>query len=208
MLSKFLFNNRGFATIAHGGTLPDEAQKTDFYAIIDNASISGITNDDISTITAAGKVNGSALTGLANIPSSAGVIPLVNLASSVPSGVICMWSGTVATIPDGWLLCDGTNGTPDLRDKFVIGAKEDSGGAAKTNVTGSLTQTGGAATSSALIAHTHGINARYGATSNGGYVSSNSIGASTETLATASAGSGTDFSIMNPYYALAFILKS
>jgi hypothetical protein len=40
---------------------------------------------------------------------------------AVPSGVIVMWSGTLANIPSGWALCDGTNGTPDLRDKFVMG---------------------------------------------------------------------------------------
>jgi hypothetical protein len=42
--------------------------------------------------------------------------------SAVPSGAIVMWSGTVASIPQGWLLCDGQNGTPDLRDRFIKGA--------------------------------------------------------------------------------------
>lgn len=42
--------------------------------------------------------------------------------SGVPNGAIIMWSGSVATIPDGFSLCDGTNGTPDLRNRFVIGA--------------------------------------------------------------------------------------
>lgn len=37
-------------------------------------------------------------------------------------GAIGLWSGTVGTIPSGWSLCDGTNGTPDLTDKFVVGA--------------------------------------------------------------------------------------
>jgi hypothetical protein len=64
----------------------------------------------------------------------------------IPVGLISMWSGTIATIPSGWRLCDGTNGTPDLRDKFIVGATADEAGAAKTNVTGSLTQSGGAAT--------------------------------------------------------------
>ncbi len=41
------------------------------------------------------------------------------------NNTIVMWSGTIATIPDGWVLCDGNNGTPDLRDKFVVGAQED-----------------------------------------------------------------------------------
>ena len=40
---------------------------------------------------------------------------------SIPSGVIVMWSGSYNDIPAGWHLCDGTNGTPDLRDKFIYG---------------------------------------------------------------------------------------
>jgi microcystin-dependent protein len=40
----------------------------------------------------------------------------------IPSGAIIMWSGNPASIPAGWQLCDGTNGTPDLRDRFVVGA--------------------------------------------------------------------------------------
>lgn len=34
-------------------------------------------------------------------------------------GIIVIWSGTINDIPDGWVICDGTNGTPNLRDKFV-----------------------------------------------------------------------------------------
>ena len=63
--------------------------------------------------------------------------------SSVPTGVIVMWYGAIASIPIGWALCDGTNGTPDLRDKFVIGATADDQGVAKTYVTAAYTQTGG-----------------------------------------------------------------
>lgn len=37
-------------------------------------------------------------------------------------GMILMWSGSIDTIPSGWHLCDGTNGTPDLRDRFIVGA--------------------------------------------------------------------------------------
>ena len=40
----------------------------------------------------------------------------------VPKGAIIIWSGSVNDIPSGWVLCDGTNGTPDLRDRFVLGA--------------------------------------------------------------------------------------
>jgi len=58
-------------------------------------------------------------------------------------GGICLWSGSIATIPANYALCDGTNGTPDLRDRFVIGAKQDDAGIAKTFITGVLLQTGG-----------------------------------------------------------------
>jgi len=81
----------------------------------------------------------------------------------VPVGGIILWSGTVATIPTNWALCDGTLNSPgpDLRDKFIVGAKQDDAGAAKTNLTGSLTQSGAAAVSAhslttnvAVSAHT------------------------------------------------------
>lgn len=39
-----------------------------------------------------------------------------------PTGIIAIWSGSAASIPTGWLLCDGTNGTLNLRDKFIVGA--------------------------------------------------------------------------------------
>lgn len=38
------------------------------------------------------------------------------------NGLIAIWSGAIADIPAGWQICDGTNGTPDLRDRFVVGA--------------------------------------------------------------------------------------
>jgi len=37
-------------------------------------------------------------------------------------GIITLWSGAIVDIPYGWRLCDGNNGTPDLRDKFIVGA--------------------------------------------------------------------------------------
>ena len=40
----------------------------------------------------------------------------------IPYGIIVMWYGSVVTIPSGWYLCNGANGTPDLRDRFVTGA--------------------------------------------------------------------------------------
>lgn len=38
------------------------------------------------------------------------------------AGMIVLWSGTILDIPAGWGLCDGTLGTPDLRDRFLLGA--------------------------------------------------------------------------------------
>ncbi len=46
------------------------------------------------------------------VPSSGGI----------PTGVICMWSGLLVNIPSGWALCNGANGTPDLREKFIKGS--------------------------------------------------------------------------------------
>lgn len=54
--------------------------------------------------------------------------------SIVPRGVILMWSGTIATIPTGWVLCDGRNGTPDLRARFILGS-----GADRTGLPGGVT---------------------------------------------------------------------
>ena len=42
--------------------------------------------------------------------------------SPIPVGVIMMWSGQVADIPDGWALCNGQNGTPNLQDRFIVGS--------------------------------------------------------------------------------------
>lgn len=43
---------------------------------------------------------------------------------AVPAGLISMWSGSIASIPSGWVLCDGSNGTPDMRSRFVAGAAD------------------------------------------------------------------------------------
>ncbi len=46
----------------------------------------------------------------------------VDLRPSVPPGSILPWRGTLANMPEGFALCDGSNGTPDLRDRFIVGA--------------------------------------------------------------------------------------
>jgi hypothetical protein len=45
--------------------------------------------------------------------------------AQVPSGAIAIWSGTKASIPTGWVLCDGTNSTPNLVGRFIRGASGD-----------------------------------------------------------------------------------
>lgn len=57
---------------------------------------------------------------------------------SIPKGIICMWSGSIEDIPGGWHLCDGTEGTPDMSNRFIVGigskyAIGDTGG--KDNIT-------------------------------------------------------------------------
>lgn len=44
------------------------------------------------------------------------------LPKPTPAGTIVMWSGPTNKIPRGWTVCDGKNGTPDLRDRFIVGA--------------------------------------------------------------------------------------
>jgi hypothetical protein len=88
--------------------------------------------------------------------------------SAIPIGCIVMWGGTVNSIPSGWRLCDGTNNTPDLRDRFVIGARSDSSGPATTFVTGADTKTGG--TKDSVIVN-HGHTATSYATSTGSLTS-------------------------------------
>lgn len=69
------------------------------------------------------------------------------MASLVPQGGIIMWSGAVASVPAGWALCNGSNGTPDLRDRFVIGA----GGTRAPGVTGGAAS----GTTNSAGAHSH-----------------------------------------------------
>lgn len=69
---------------------------------------------------------------------------------AVISGMVLMWSGTSGSVPAGYVLCDGTNSTPDLRDKFVLGA----GGALPT-VGGSASTTTGASSIGTLTIDPH-----------------------------------------------------
>jgi hypothetical protein len=62
----------------------------------------------------------------------------------IPTGVILMWSGSIASIPTGWFLCDGNNGTPNLLNRFIVGA----------GATYAVNATGGSA-DAVVVSHSH-----------------------------------------------------
>ena len=146
--------------------------------------------------------------------------------ATIPAGLISMWSGSIGSIPSGWYLCDGSNGTPNLTDRFVIGAGSTyavngTGGASSvTLVTANMPAHTHTATSTVTDpGHLHSYQYSGNAQSNGGAIgvasatlqTANTASASTGiSVATtnASVGSGTSFSIIPSYYALAFIQKS
>ncbi len=107
----------------------------------------------------------------------------VNAGGGVPSGLIAMWSGEATSIPDGWALCDGQNGTPDLRNRFIVGAGDEYTAGA----------TGGEAThtlaAGEMPAHSHDISVSGGSHSHG--ASSYSAGSHSHTGSTNIAGSHT-----------------
>ena len=85
-------------------------------------------------------------------------------AGAIPAGVVVMWSGAENAIPTGWALCDGNNSTPDLRNRFVIGAGtggnysvNDDGGSADAVVVSH--SHGGSASISGGGSHTHSFSA-------------------------------------------------
>ncbi len=62
------------------------------------------------------------LTGGSLAMPSDSTFTIGGVSAILPKGVIVMWSGSQASIPSGWALCNGANGTPDLRDRFIVGA--------------------------------------------------------------------------------------
>jgi hypothetical protein len=154
-------------------------------------------------------------------------------AAAFPVGGIIMWSGSIASIPSGWALCNGSNGTPDLRNRFVVGAGStyavDATGGSADAIVVSHTHT---ATSTSTVTdpgHFHDMGAvrdvgPYGNTtissqnledwqgartsSSSGNTSTKSTGITVATSTTnASTGSSGTNANLPPYYALAYIIK-
>jgi microcystin-dependent protein len=142
--------------------------------------------------------------------------------SGFPSGGIIIWSGSSASIPSGWLLCDGTNSTPDLRNRFVVGAGS----------TYAVDATGGSA-DAIVVSHTHSItdpshthtwSTNNGTNFNTGQTTVKSASAATagsnQTFWTGTNASSTTGITINstgssgtnanlpPYFALCYIMKS
>jgi hypothetical protein len=164
----------------------------------------------------------SAGTNTTQIASTAFVTTAV--AGVFPSGGIIIWSGSSASIPSGWVLCNGSNSTPDLRDRFVVGAGStyavgDTGGSANAIV---VSHTHTATSTVTDPGHTHLIpNTRAGSPNGGStYIAgatsspantdntgSNTTGITVSTTNASAGSSGTNANLP-PYYALCYIMKT
>jgi hypothetical protein len=144
-------------------------------------------------------------------------------APAIPSGGIILWSGSTGSIPATWFLCDGTNGTPDLRNSFIVGA----GSTYAVNATGGTADAVVVShnhTATSVVTdpgHIHTTGGDYvtndGGTPQGDYggpgtynyrndVNSAVTGITVATTNTAAGVSGTNANLP-PYYALAYIMK-
>jgi len=132
--------------------------------------------------------------------------------AAIPLGGIILWSGTVATIPANWALCNGSNGTPDLRNAFVVGAVGDAvvdgNNKSATTITGAATKTGGSK-DSVIVSHSHttGVNKVLywiqpgGAGLIGGFLNTDG------TKESSTVGESGTNKNLPPYYALAYIMR-
>jgi len=147
-------------------------------------------------------------------------------ATPIPTGSILLWSGSIGSIPFGWVLCNGSNGTPDLRDRFVIGAGSayavDATGGSADAIVVSHTHTF-SETTNTTGAHTHaftnflapdnagGSKASFSNFDNSGNASyvTDSSGDHSHTVSgtTASAGTSATNANLPPYYALCYIMR-
>lgn len=194
----------GIVSVANGGT-----GTSTFTA---NAVLVGNGTSAVATV--APSTSGNVLTSTGTAWASSA------LPASFPSGGIIMWSGSIASIPSGWVICDGTNSTPNLRDKFVIGAGSAyavaaTGGSADavvvthTHTATSTVTDPGHAHSYTSVLFNHPLNSGSGGA--GVSVADTTSGATTGiTVGTTNASAGVSGTNANlpPYYALAFIMKT
>jgi microcystin-dependent protein len=158
---------------------------------------------------------------------SAGIVTATTFVGNgtIPIGGIIMWSGTIANIPTGWALCNGSNGTPDLRSRFIVGAGTDTQNVWGFNAsTGSETftnsqtsvginSTGGIIAHQLIIAelaaHGHSYTDRTNEGTGGG-AGGGGANTGTQTLSktTDSTGGNQYHENRPPYYALAFIMRT
>jgi len=151
--------------------------------------------------------------------------PFALASDNVPAGVIVMWSGTLATIPDGWSLCDGSNSTPDLRDRFIasIVGTENPGGTGgdhlQTLSVSNLPSHTHSFSTNSSGSHTHDIAMEGGQYGGHDCISDSwcavdwnssnisGAGAHSHSGTTNATGSGSSFDIRPKFYKLAFIRK-
>jgi len=168
----------------------------------------------------------SAATTLGTYDNIYGIVGVQTaVGTTIPTGVITLWYGAIGSVPTGWYLCDGSNGTPDLPDKFVVGAGSTYSVAATGGSTDAIVVTHThTATSTSTVTdpgHLHSMgrviggngNLNFNAATGAADISPNTGTATTGiTVATATtnANAGTSGTNANlpPYYALAYIMKS
>ncbi len=148
--------------------------------------------------------------------NTTGTASFNNLNVTSWKGMVVMWSGTIDKIPRGWALCDGTNNTPDLRSKFVVGVGQGKDPSGISLTERKMGDQGGAEKHKLDItempSHTHGYNHTRADNDgwwydSGGYRLSSNID---RTVATGGDPSGNTIphNNMPPFYALAYIMKT
>ena len=193
----------GAATHDHGGVAPDSTATSTYGA--GNRSVSGSCGNGCAISGEYGHshtyVHAHTLAAAANAPPFMTVaFWMASGARAFPSGVIAMWSGPLASIPQGWSLCDGTNGTPDLRSRFLVGIQPPAlpgaiGGSATHDHGGITSMDPGGATS--VAPNTNGPG---GSSYNAMSVHSHNLGAHGHTI--------TADTSLPPYYAIAYIQRN
>jgi hypothetical protein len=141
-------------------------------------------------------------------------------ATPIPAGGIFLWSGSIGSIPAGYVLCNGSNGTPDLRDRFVVGAGSsyavDATGGSANAIVVSHTHTATSAVTDP--GHTHSYaSSTFNCNQNTGQVqagvtatgttASNTTGITVATTVATAGTSGTNANLP-PYFALCYIMKT